>query len=390
MPSVSTRPPPTPAPVLDVGDYRPELDGLRCLAVGAVMAFHTLAPVAAGGYIGVDVFFVLSGFLITSVLLRDLARDRSSLRRFYLRRVARLGPALAAVCLTVGVVYAIARPEGGAATRETLLGAATGPTYAAAWIVAFTHHTLGRMGPTWSLSVEEHFYLVWPVLLGWLWSPDSRVVLRRVSALLGLALLYRLAGIVRGVPPARMYYSPDFRAEQLLLGCLLATALAAGLGAARRRWDAALVVAAAAVLVALALPTALVVHAPAARFYAMGGSTAIALASAVVIRHLFVRNDGHTARALARAPLVWIGQRSYGLYLWHYPVYGLLAPLAWRRAELIPTEVALSLVAAAVSYRWVEMPVRNRVRRRTRAVLPVRVAGPVGAPPPLGAQAGDG
>jgi len=329
------------------------------------MAFHTGFRLATVGYIGVDVFFVLSGFLITMLLLQDYGKGEMGLRRFYLLRAARLLPALAVVCAVVGVGYVILRPSA-PETRETLYGVLAALTYTAAWFTAFSTHRLGWIGPTWSLSVEEHFYLLWPVVLRWLWSPDATRLFRRVSFIVALALASRVAGAVLGASARHLYFGPDFRAEQLLLGCVLATAFFAGLGLKRTRWDG-VVVAAGIVwllgaLVSPAFGSGLMVPAPSSQFYNSGGSTAIAFASAVVIRHLLIREDGGVARVLSIKSLVWVGRRSYGLYLWHYPIYGLFTPVASRLR--VPAEVGLSFVVAALSYRWVEMPVRTWMRSR--------------------------
>jgi peptidoglycan/LPS O-acetylase OafA/YrhL len=358
--------------------YQPQLDGLRALAVGAVVAYHAALPLSVGGYAGVDVFFVLSGYLITSLLLRERSRawsHRISLGAFYLRRARRLLPALAVMLAVTFVAYHVLVPNA-PATHQTLLGVPASVFYIANWLPALGITNLGYLGHMWSLSVEEHFYLLWPMVLGFVWSRSARRTARRIAVLCCLAAVYRALLVAHGAGTNRVYAGTDARAEELLVGCLLAAAIAAGYPrviATRRRLSAALVAGAVAVLGAVM--AALPVHSP---WLPRGGSTLIELAAAVVITHLVLFPASPGARLLAWRPVVWIGRRSYGIYLWHLPLMGLAAariPVSTRleRIGVLALVGAATLVCAALSYRFVERPfLRIRSEPEARAAIDLR------------------
>jgi peptidoglycan/LPS O-acetylase OafA/YrhL len=347
--------------------YQPQLDGLRAAAVVAVIVFHARGSWFPGGYIGVDVFFVLSGYLISSILVREHdATGQVSMRRFYVRRALRLVPALVLLSAVVAVAFALV--PGVEDRAATLVGVATALTYTSS-LVAAAGGDLGWMLPTWSLSVEEYFYVAWPLLLV--------VLLRRrrplvwVALLTGLAVVYRLAaGLLSDWSIQRIAYGPDTRAEQLLIGCLLALVLSRG----RLR------IASWQVLGGVLFLAAFLVVPPdlGGPFYRSGGSTLVALAAALVIGGLSLEPQGWLARIASTRPLVWIGQRSYGLYLWNLPIIGLVAATAVPEPFQMPVKLVLSFVVPALSYRYVEQPflrLKTRlepVSGRPRATTPAR------------------
>lgn len=346
--------------------YRPALDGVRAIAILAVLASHMFVTLDSGGE-GVDVFFVLSGFLITTLLLQEHdATGRISLRAFWWRRAARLLPALFVMCPIMAVAFAIVHPDG---WRASMAGVVSALFYVSAWVRASGASELAWMGHTWSLSVEEWFYAAWPLCM--------IVLLRRCSRVTGwivaaacLAVVYRLVSEQSGVSYEYLYNAPDQRAGQLLVGCAAGAALFA-LGERRSRYGRAFVAAGVigVLVVGATLSGVAVEHARYGFAYTSGQSTVIALGAAAMILSIVVVPGWLLARTLTWRPLVWIGRRSYGLYLWHLPIFGLvlLGHRAVSGARLDAERVlalGLAFAAAAISFRYVERPAIRWVRNR--------------------------
>lgn len=360
----------------------PALDGIRALAVVAVLAFHTSAAWASGGSLGVDVFFVLSGFLITSLLLSEAGRTGSvRLRWFYARRALRLFPALL-VMLAAAALYAVLAPHP-VATNGLTAGIVGSALYVSDFQAATGHvPVLGLVEHTWSLSIEEHFYLVWPVVLLLVLrrrGSDDRSGSRSSRGAGRLALVAAALTVVSAALPVllwrgqtsvrRLYYAPDTRAQQLLIGCLLAVALAYGSPALRGRLTRVCTAAAPAALVALLLMV--VFGSWRSPTYYLGGMTVVALLAAVLVTAVVTSPGAPLTRLLAWRPLVGLGRISYGLYLWHWPVY-LVLNSPFLGLSYWPTQavrVAVALALALTSYGVVEKPflrLQRYVRPATR------------------------
>lgn len=313
--------------------YRPGLDGLRGLAIGAVLVAHSDLDVLPGAnVVGVDLFFVLSGFLITALLMEELARSgRVDLRAFYLRRVRRLVPALVAFVATVVAVAAVSRPAWGEASVRSA-------PFALAYVMNLARIEgvePGVLSHTWSLAVEEHFYLMWPaamlglIALGW----TGR---RMVAVLLAMAGLSALAQV--GQAPELWWFGTHTRGGAMLVGCAAAVAWKQGWRPTAR------------LIPAVTLGALLLVDSTGPVFPSggslLGWCTAAVLVVAVVDR---------TPALLGSSPLVWVGRVSYGIYLWHRLVYALLEDtLTVGPVALFAVEVSVSLLAAAVSWRLIE------------------------------------
>jgi peptidoglycan/LPS O-acetylase OafA/YrhL len=344
------------------------LDGLRTVAVLLVFVHHVDQNAFPGGFIGVDVFFVISGYLITSLLLRE--REMTGdirLSRFYLRRALRLYPALLVLVFVVTPIAAIDHigwpaPDGLAAVFYVT----------DLWSNVFGHLTL--LLHTWSLSVEEQFYLVWPIVL--LFLLRRNLPLRPV--LIGLAAISVL--ITYGVFSAHVHrllviqYLPTSHLTELVAGILLAV----GELHDPKRWLVRL----GGLPVALLALGALVV----AEFTLPGEWWAFPLATIACwppVAHLVLHRDSRLSAALRFPPVVWLGQRSYAFYLWHYPIILLLL----RQPKLTHWEVAaialpLTLALTAVSWRLVETPflrLKARFERPPIAVADVPAQLPPGA-----------
>ncbi|GAB3889231.1 acyltransferase family protein [Terrabacter terrigena] len=327
---------------------RPALDGLRGLAILLVLCHHLqVLHMDGAGAGGVTVFFTLSGFLITALLLEERERvGRINLRRFYERRARRLLPAL---ILSTALVLAFApvfRPIfGDAYLQPRDLPAVI--FYYGNWIEARPHDDIGVLGATWSLAVEEQFYLVWPLAVIAIAALGRRQTVMLV-ALLGAAvsLLVRVELLAEGASKDRIYYASDTTAFAILLGC----ALAAWLGtrrAPRPRW--VYTVAGMGLVILPSWWVAEIANRIAPPIVAVG---------AVL---LLVNIAGDRPRRVLELPVLrWFGTRSYGLYLYHAPLFLLLARLyGWSGWQLAAGVLPLSFVLAEWSYRRVEMPWRR-------------------------------
>jgi peptidoglycan/LPS O-acetylase OafA/YrhL len=345
--------------------YLPGVDGLRALAVVAVFVHHAHAAWLPGGYLGVDLFFVISGFVITRSLLGE--RDsggRIELRAFWRRRARRLLPAAYLLILVVIATYQLS--FAGEAREVARLGVAAAG-YAANWQLIWRDapyfESIGPPSPLqhlWSLAVEEQFYLLWPPLLVLLLRLRGRALAASVCvALAATSLAWTWQLRASGAGEARLYYGSDTHAAGLLLGAALACAPGlAEVGRARlaRRGADALAVAALAGLGALAWQLA----AWRAELYPWGfAMTALLSAGAIAGA---AQPGSRSAQVLGVAPLRWLGLRSYSVYLWHWPVlvvsnraFGAGVP----EPVLVLAQGGATLALAELSYRVVERPVRS-------------------------------
>lgn len=337
--------------------YRPALDGLRGIAILAVLAFHSRGFPLAGGFIGVDLFFVLSGFLITSLIIQERSEfGRVNFRAFYARRALRLLPAMLGL---LAALWAATLVLGGRfATGPVLMGKATVVSllYVPNWVLAFhigdwpyvLHHI-------WSLAIEEQFYIFWPAILTGCLATRRPVVIGLLVSLglAGAVTVWRIYLTLHGAEFARRYFATDTRSDGLLVGCALGL-IVSKFGLPRRgtMWVVG--------GVGLAAFTAMLFFANnTASFMYLWGWTVVSVAVVGII--LGSLNAPTPARILLEcAPLVGIGRISYGLYLWHWPVYFAIHRLAQLDAApgwaVGAAELGLSLLAALASYYVIERP----------------------------------
>ncbi|WP_166376004.1 acyltransferase family protein [Aeromicrobium phragmitis] len=341
------------------------LDGLRAVAVLLVIGYHAAPQWLPGGFVGVDVFFVLSGFLITALLLRELQRDgRVGLRAFWIRRLRRLAPALVSMVGVIAALTLVVGHETAAGLRRQAFGALT---WTSNWVQIHEGWSYADEGlppvlnHLWSLAIEEQFYLAWPLVFVVLMTLGGRratrvasVVLVAVSAAL-FAIWYLTAD------PTRAYLGLDSHAFGLLLGAALALGRSPHLlrdeATTPARGSARLSAWGACGLVALGLYAAFVAWDSPVTY--VGGLVAANVAAAAVV--LAAANPTGLARALAVAPLRWLGERSYGLYLWHWPLIVIATRLTpAEHVQLAAWGAVLAAVlAAAASYRFLELPMRR-------------------------------
>jgi peptidoglycan/LPS O-acetylase OafA/YrhL len=353
--------------------YMPALDGLRAVAVGGVIAFH--AGHLRGGFLGVDLFFVLSGFLITSLLVKEWAeRGRVDLVSFWTRRARRLLPAVLFMLSAVSAYAAwLAEPVEIERIREDAIATLL---YFANWRAVFAAHSywdlFGAPSPlhhTWSLAIEEQFYLAWPLLVAALLKKGGPRAVGVASAVLAAASVMAMALCFSPEDSSRAYYGTDTRAAALCLGAVLAVM------PSQRRHPrsprARRMLELGAGLVALALAAFWALADGHAAFLYRGGLLASQVAVVVLLAAASHPEPGWLARALSVAPLRYLGQLSYGLYLWHWPVIVAVSEsrLGVGGAPLLGLRLAATLALAAASYHAIELPIRRSALRGWRMAL---------------------
>lgn len=357
-----------PRPVGGSSRYMAGMDGLRAIAVLAVIAYHLNLGWASGGLLGVGVFFVLSGYLITNLLASEWNRyGHIDFKQFWLRRARRLLPALFLMLAVVIGWVTLFDPGAMASLRGDALAAAL---YFSNWWYIFHHVSyFAKFGPPsplthlWSLAVEEQFYLVWPLLL----ALGLRYIRRR-SVLIPLTLALACASALAmaliyqpGTDPSRVYYGTDTRAFGLLLGSALALALPSyrikADTAQKAPWflDIVGMTGLAAILLMVWKTNEY------QTFLYRGGLAVLSLAAAATLAAL-IHPQSRLGTALGFRPLRWLGVRSYSIYLWHYPVIILTSP-AVNTTGFNPLRAALqvgaSIALAALSWHFVEEPIRQ-------------------------------
>ena len=354
----------------------PALDGLRGLAVMAVMAYHL--GHLSGGFLGVDLFFVLSGFLITSLLVREGDdRGRIDLRRFWVRRARRLLPALAATLVAVVVSARLFLDHGRLPSLRT--DALATAAYIANWRFA-TQPQAGYFSAdpsplrhTWSLAIEEQYYLLWPlIVLGAVIVARRRgtavaTVVGAVAAIGAVASAGWMASRAGAWDIDRLYLGTDTRVAAPLVGALLACVLhrrrrrpASGLTASAHDSDLFSLTATIVGGLALgALSVAVVVVSATDGWLYRGGFVLAAAVGAGAVVGGVLGGEGPVGRLLALAPLRWVGERSYGLYLYSWPIQIMGRAQGLDRIGLSLVTVGISVAVAAASFRWLEMPVRR-------------------------------
>ncbi|WP_308615605.1 acyltransferase family protein [uncultured Enorma sp.] len=371
--------------------YIPALDGIRTFAVIAVVLYHLGFTWAQGGFQGVTIFFVLSGYLITRLLRIEFARSGTiDLKGFWVRRVRRLVPATVTLVVVVALLCTIFNHVMLTKMRPDILPSLL---FFNNWWQIFNNVSyfgaLGDPSPLthfWSLAIEEQFYVVWPVLLFVLLRFGARrkvirivVAVLAVASALGMALLYNPAA-----DPSRVYYGTDTRAFAMLVGALLAFVRTSSMNPFT--WDAhattqavsetahpyrgkpqqqgvlrkgALDIAGVAALAGL---VALFVYTNGYTSFTYRGGTVIAAVLSAVLIAACVQPDGVLARVFSLPLLVWLGQRSYSIYLWHFPLFALMNPVGDVSAKpwwLYLIECGVVLIVAELSYHFIETPFRK-------------------------------
>jgi peptidoglycan/LPS O-acetylase OafA/YrhL len=333
--------------------YVKALDGLRAVAIIAVLLDHTNPTLFSSGQLGVDVFFTLSGFLITGLLLSEGAGSgRISLTHFYLRRALRLVPCM---LLTIALAWLLTALLGsnagdvgvGFAMASVLL-------YAANWVMAIRHAPLGFLSHTWSLAIEEQFYLVWAFVLASEWVRER--LHRILPAAIGIIIFVRLAFI----PVAYSFLWTIFRADELLIGAFLAVVF-------HRNRETLLTYAKRACVgwtaVAGLLTLAVLLPLDPYPIQMRGGFTLVGLLTAMLIAHIIASPDGALSRGLSWRPAVALGRVSYGVYLLHFPLFLFASKMAWSPLRQSVFNFGLTPIVVLLSWRFVEQPALRLKKR---------------------------
>ncbi len=371
VPSRTDRP--MPAPIKRGERYMPGLDGLRAIAVVAVIVYHLGFEWFPGGLLGVGVFFTLSGYLITDILLNQIDRGGIRFKAFWLARARRLLPALFLMMILVLAWVTVFGPHQPNDFRGSAISAFL---YVNNWylIVHDVSYFAAFAAPQpfnhlWSLSIEEQFYIVWPLAMLLLVKLFPRVEpitgarLRMAAATFVLALASMVVMIVLykpGIDPSRVYYGTDTRAVELLVGAALAMIWPSRRLHARIKPQARRLIDGAGVVGLLVIVAMFLRSEEFSPFLYRGGFLLLSVATAVVVATL-----AHPASRLGPivgcAPMRWIGVRSYGIYLWHFPIIVLTTPAGATGVDLPRAflQVAATFVIAALSWRYVEDPIRH-------------------------------
>ncbi|WP_167131066.1 acyltransferase family protein [Paramicrobacterium chengjingii] len=362
------------------------LDGLRALAVAGVLVYHLFPGALPGGFIGVDVFFVISGFLITSLLMREHhTQGRIRLSGFWTRRARRILPALVLVVTASTTIALVIGGDVLVRIGRQILGAAT---FSYNWVEITTGGSyFDALSPEmfrtlWSLAVEEQFYIVWPLLLLALlllpsrWLRAGVLVAASIGSALWMAHLF-----APGADATRVYYGTDTHAFGLLIGAALAVLLEGRLGAGlpRSNGRATRVTFDVAGTIALVGVGALAFSLGDGDDFTYRGGLALASLLTVIVIAAAIRPRSVLGSRLDAGALRWLGRRSYGVYLWHWPVFTLTLAVSGSTATQAPpvtaslVAIVIALAASELSFRFVETPVRTRgfrdcARALTRAV----------------------
>ena len=360
--------------------YLPGLDGVRALAVIGVLLYHADLSWIPGGFLGVDVFFVLSGFLITSLILEEFDRSgKVDFRKFYLGRARRLLPALILVLVVVSLAAALVYQD---AARQLASDVVASIFYVNNWWYIAADQSyfefIGRpplLKHLWSLAVEEQFYLVWPAIAFLAMRRFARKGVFAVAATLAiLSTIWMLQlAVANGFPdfadPSRAYFGTDSHSMGLLIGAAMATFWRPGRMRRSLPTGASVIITAIGIAALLAVIWFFVFVGEFTPWLYRGGFLGLALIVATLIAAASHPGVG-LGKAMGTQPWRYIGQRSYGLYLWHWPVFMATRPgldLPLDGVPLLILRLGLTVGIAELSFRFVEMPIRRGVIQRYAA-----------------------
>lgn len=348
--------------------YMPGLDGLRAVSVLAVMAYHLNVEWASGGLLGVAIFFVLSGYLITDQILQQWKNDgRLHLTNFWIRRAKRLIPSMIVMLIFVAVWLLISDPSRLSALKGDFVSSAL---YVNNWYLIFHDvsyfESFGPQSPIghlWSLAIEEQFYLLWPLLLFGLLHLTRRkgnlvliIMVGSIVSALAMVILY-----TPGTDPSRVYYGTDTRAFGLLIGAALAVIWPSVPARSRTAVTHSKLMDITGVLLLTILMWMIVYTDEYGSFLYEGGLFLVSILTALLIA-ILAHPHSKLGKIMGTRPLRWIGVRSYSLYVWHYPIMVLTSSsVSTDQGSMVRIilQILASFLFAAVSYTYIEEPIRR-------------------------------
>ncbi|MGE7624361.1 acyltransferase family protein [Viridibacillus sp. NPDC096237] len=357
-----------PKPVKDNRRYISGLDGLRALSVLAVILYHLHFKSVEGGYLGVTIFFVLSGYLITDLLVSEWDKTgRIDLKGFWIRRFRRLIPALFIMLILVGTWITLFQEELLVGLRSEIVAAAI---YFSNWFyIAQDHSYFTSFAPPsplqhmWSLAVEEQFYIVWPIII----MVGLKLVKNRGTLALGIFVAALVSAILMfvmyepGVDPSRVYYGTDTRAFSVLIGAALAFVWPSRKLAKNVTKDAEKFLNIIGSISFALLVLMMMTMDETGSFLYMGGMLFASVVTAILIA-VIVHPASYIGNLFSFKPLIWIGARSYGIYIWHFPIVVLMGAGVGNEAigfTKLLIIIVLTLLFAGLSWRYVEDPIRR-------------------------------
>lgn len=337
--------------------YRDDIQGLRAIAVVSVLLFHAFPEHLSGGFVGVDIFFVISGFLISSILYRDMQTGRYSLADFYRKRIRRLFPALFTVLLiTLAFGYFVLPPFEYRELARNTVSSTLFLSNVDFYLLSGYFSRMAEMKPllhTWSLAVEEQFYIAFPPVLWLIHRYARHLLIPLILVLFGVSLL--LAQLMLPRDPALVFYLSPFRVFELLSGVLVA--LMTLPTAISHRFVRELCAAGGLFIVF----GTILIYSPEVPF---PGVSALLPALGTALILLAGRSgETHVGRLISRPPFLFFGAISYSLYLWHWPILSylkILTPVSGPSLWMTFTGVVLAIIAGTLSFRFIEQPVSRR------------------------------
>lgn len=345
--------------IQDHQNYRPDIDGLRAVAILSVIFFHAFPAIVRGGFIGVDIFFVISGYLISGIILKNLKNNLFSFKDFYIRRIRRIFPALLIVLISVYFFgWFFLTPREFEFLNQQIAGGAGFISNFIFWRQSGYFDIVGEKKPLlhlWSLAVEEQFYIFWPIALWLFWRLKVNLLLATgVVALTSFALnIYTI-----GIDPVADFYSPLTRFWELLIGGVLATmtVLPSNKSLIKLEGNNALSILGLVLIISSVFLFSKNLGFPGwwALIPALGASMLIFVGSGAFINRLILNSK----------PMIWIGLISYPLYLWHWPILSLARIYLGKDLGFVGAFFALSISAtlAWTTYFFIEKPIRSKVK----------------------------
>jgi len=336
--------------------YVPELDGMRGFAILAVMVFHAISHIFTGGFIGVDIFFVISGFLITALLIKEYDRyEHIGLKNFYFRRILRLGPALIFFLLVYSIAsfWLFEHWKALSNVTDSLIAL----FYMSNWARAFDIHTPDFLGHTWSLSIEEQFYILWPLTLRFLLKkiPSRKTILILVSSVAFFSWMLRIILSINGTSVERLYNGLDTRADSLLMGCALGIAMSSNLISSNIQHKFSTILKYISPLAALILIIVIFTAKEGSMSYYYWLLFLVEVLAVILILNIFLARNSILSRIFSNKQLVWVGSISYGLYLWHYPIFRWIGSY-YHFSIVITIGTIATFIIATASYYLLEKP----------------------------------